>query len=236
MKHTLPLFITLLLLLSPALPAFSETDPKKPPAPAANQDKIVDQILSGVEKRYQGAGFSADFSQSSTLQAMQITDTAYGHALFKRPGMMRWEYQHPDKQEIITDGTTLWIYLPDDGQVTIGKFPSFFGEGKGAGFLSDISLIRKKFIVSLGESPSDDAHLLKLWPREKNPDFNVIQLTISKKTSDVIQIVTYNAYGDETKIQLSKFDYASEMDNALFEFKVPYGADVIHLEPKPEKK
>ena len=236
MKHRLPLFIALLLLLLPARPAFSETEPKKPAAPAANQDQAVDKILSSVEKRYQGAGFAADFSQSSTLQAMQITDTAYGHALFKRPGMMRWEYQHPDKQQIITDGTTLWIYLPDDGQVTIGKFPAFFGDGKGAGFLSDISLIRKKFMVSLGESPSDSAHLLKLVPREQNLDFNMIQLTISKKTSDVIQIATYNAYGDETKIQLSKFDYAIEMDNALFEFKVPYGADIIHLEQKPEKK
>ena len=126
----------------------------------------MDQILSAVEKRYQGKGFAADFSQSSTLQAMQITDKAFGHALFKRPGMMRWEYQHPDKQQIITDGQTLWIYLPDDDQVTIGKFPAFFGDGKGAAFLSDISLIRKKFIVSIGDSGSEDTHLLKLWPRE----------------------------------------------------------------------
>lgn len=236
MKHTFLILITLLLLLSPARPSFSETKPQKPPAPADNQDQLVDQILSRLEKRYQGAGFAADFSQSSTLQAMQITDTAYGHALFKRPGMMLWEYQHPDKQQIITDGTTLWIYLPDDGQVTIGKFPTFFGDGKGAGFLSDISLIRKKFIVSLGESDSDSTHLLKLWPREKNPDFNVIQLSVSKKTSDVVQIVTYNAYGDETKIQLTKFDYAIEMDDALFQFKVPYGIDVIHLEQQPEAK
>ncbi len=236
MKHTLSIFITLLLLLSPALPAFSETEPQKAAPPDAGQDQVVDQILSNLEKRYQGSGFSADFFQSSTLQAMQITDTAYGHALFKRPGMMRWEYQHPDKQQIITDGQTLWIYLPDDAQVTIGKFPTFFRDGKGAGFLSDITLIRKKFMVTMGESPSDNTYLLKLWPREKNPDFNVIQLTVSKKSSDVIQIVTYNAYGDETRIELSKFDYTTEIDDALFQFKVPPGTDVIYLEQKPEAK
>ena len=64
----------------------------------------------------------------------------------------------------------------------------------------------------------------------------MIQLTIAKKTSDVIQIVTYNAYGDETKISLSSFDYTLEMDDALFHFKVPPGTDVIYLDQKMETK
>ncbi|HIE00862.1 MAG TPA: outer membrane lipoprotein carrier protein LolA, partial [Thiotrichaceae bacterium] len=28
---------------------------------------------------------------------------------FKKPKKMRWDYETPDKQEIVTDGTTLWI-------------------------------------------------------------------------------------------------------------------------------
>ena len=232
MKRTIISILSLLLFLFTTHPALCETKTQAPapPTPTANQDKIVDEILTRVEKRYQGAGFAADFSQSSTLQAMQITDTAHGHALFKRPNMMRWEYQHPDKQHIITDGKTLWIYLPDDGQVSIGKFPTFFGDGKGAGFLSDITLIRKKFIVSMGESPSPDADLLKLWPREKSLDLSVIQLSISKKTSDVVEITTYNVYGDETRIQLSNFNYNMKMDDALFQFTAPPGTDIIQME------
>ena len=32
---------------------------------------------------------------------MDITDTASGKAFFKRPGMMRWEYEEPDRQVIV---------------------------------------------------------------------------------------------------------------------------------------
>ncbi len=200
-------------------------------AKIAEQEKKIDKILSQVEKRYQGSGFSADFFQATTLSAMKITDTAKGHAYFKRPGMMRWEYHHPDKYRIITDGITLWIYRPEDKQVTTGEFPSFFGDGKGAGFLSDISLIRKKFIVSIGESLDEDQYLLKLWPKEKGLDVSVVHLTVSKKTSNLIKITTYNVYGDETRIELSSFDYNILIDDALFKFKIPEGTEVIQLNP-----
>ena len=136
----------------------------------------------------------------------------------------------PDRQQIITDGTTLWIYRPDDKQVTVGVFPSFFGDGKGAGFLSDISLIRKKFIVSIGDSLVDSEHVLKLWPKEKNIDIAVIHLAISRKTCEVIRIVTYNAYGDETRIELTDIDFSDNQPDSLFQFIIPPGTDIVRMD------
>ncbi len=103
----------------------------------------LDEIIGRVEKRYMDSGFSVQFVQVSTLKAMNIEDTATGRLFVKHPGMMRWEYEKPDKQTIITDGTKLWIHRPDDNQVMIGKAPSFFGDGKGAGFLSDIKRVQQ---------------------------------------------------------------------------------------------
>ena len=95
----------------------------------------VNTILNQVESRYSGAGFSADFVQKSTIKAMEITDTATGTLTVKRPNKMRWEYLSPDPQLIISNGTDLWVYRPEDKQVMLGKSPKFFGGGKGAGFL-----------------------------------------------------------------------------------------------------
>jgi len=64
-----------------------------------------DDIIKKVETRYTVQGFSANFFQVSTIKAMKITDTAYGRAFFKRPDKMRWEYEKPDRQTIITDGS-----------------------------------------------------------------------------------------------------------------------------------
>ena len=82
---------------------------------------------------------------------------ASGKVYIKYPGMMRWEYEKPDRQIIITDADKLWIYRPEDNQVMTGKAPTFFRDGKGASFLSDIRLIRQKFDISLEQDPEQGA-------------------------------------------------------------------------------
>ena len=190
----------------------------------------LDEILDRVEKRYAGAGFSARFDQVSTIKAMEISDTAFGKIFIKRPGMMRWEYEKPEKQIIVTDGKELWIYRPEDKQVMVGNAPSYFGEGKGANFLSDIKLIRRNFSLTLEKSNRNDYYLLKLLPWKKSFDLSVIYLSISKKTFNVVQIVTLNAYEDETKIKLSNFQFKENLSDLMFRFQPPEGTDIINLE------
>jgi len=226
----LGVFLFLALSVMPVQTLFGQDSRKPSNAVIKEKDQAVDRILDCVEKRYSGQGFSARFFQTSTLQAMKISDSANGQAYFKKPGMMKWEYIKPDRQQIITDGSTLWIYRPDDKQVTVGTFPSFFNNGKGAGFLSDISLIRKKFIVSIGESLVASETMLKLWPQEKNIDISVIHLTISAETFNVIRVVTYNAYGDETRIELTDIDFTSSQPDSTFHFTIPPGTDIVQMD------
>jgi outer membrane lipoprotein carrier protein len=175
-------------------------------------------------------GFSARFFQTSTLQAMKITDSANGQAYFKKPGMMKWEYIKPDRQQIITDGSTLWIYRPDDRQVTVGEFPSFFGGGKGAGFLSDIGMIREKFLVALGDSRIENERMLKLWPKKKDIDLLVIHVFVSRETCDILRLVTYNSYGDETRIEFTDINFSNIQPAESFHFDIPPGTDVIQYD------
>ncbi len=190
----------------------------------------LDEIITHVEKRYSVSGFSAKFYQTSTIQAMDITDTATGTAYFKRPGKMRWEYETPERQLIITDGETLWIYRPDDNQVMIGKAPSFFKGGKGFSFLSDIKEIRQKFTMSLEKTGPEGFVVLKLIPKEKTYDVVKIFLTISKATFDVVEIETYNSYGDQTRFVFSDIELKQKIDDSLFHFKIPQGVEVLHLD------
>lgn len=189
----------------------------------------LEEILKNVEKRYAASGFSTLFYQTLTLKAMEITDTASGKAFFKRPGMMRWDYEKPDRQIITTDGDTLWIYRPEDSQVMVGKSPSFFAGGRGASFLSDMKLIRKKFDISLQEKTKDEYHVLKLLPKEKTLDVSVIYISISAKNFHVVQITTYNSFGDETVIELSNTQFKPKLDDSMFIFQIPQGVEVLQL-------
>jgi outer membrane lipoprotein carrier protein len=190
----------------------------------------MDQILKGIEQRYAGKGFSANFFQESMLKAMQISDTAEGRLIVKRPGKMRWEYSIPDEQTIISDGKSLWIYRPADNQVTVGKAPDFFGQGKGAGFLSDIRLIRKNFNMEIMPAENPDYHRLRLLPHKPTNELAEIILSVKKTTFQIDQVITYNAYKDETRIVLNEYRFNLDPDDALFTFKIPEGVDVVYMD------
>jgi outer membrane lipoprotein carrier protein len=168
---------------------------------------------------------------------MDIKETASGTLLVKIPGMMRWDYETPDQQIIVSNGIKLWIYRPADNQVLVGKSPTFFGKGKGAGFLSDFQSVRNNFVISLEKKPKDDVYILKLdvyilklIPHQKTEELSRVYLVVSPATFEISEVVTYNAYGDETRIELSDYAYNRNYDDSVFQFSIPQGADVVELD------
>ncbi len=190
----------------------------------------VDQILDEVEKVYTAAGFSADFIQASTIKAMDITDSAAGKLSVKYPGKMRWVYQTPEEQIIVSDGEHLWIYRPQDNQVLRGQAATFFGDGKGAGFLSDIRKIRDDFSITLEDIRFGEFYSLVMVPRQKTWDLVRINLLVSKQDYHITQVYTYNAYEDVTRIEFSNLVFNGTIEPSLFEFEMPDNVDILELE------
>lgn len=195
-------------------------------------DSVADtaEVLAQVRERYTNRDFTANFSQISVLKAMDITDTATGTLMVSPPGNMRWQYETPDPQLIITNGETLWVHRPDENQVMIGKPPVIFGEGKGAGFLADITELEKNFDVSMLDQLADEESVyLKLTPKKENPDLAKVLIEIERATATIRTITTYNAFEDETRIELEDVQFET-LDKDLFTFEPPQGADVVSLD------
>ena len=230
MKFKLTVWLVFVFLFFCGSAGLYQNVSAQPPSPVEDSRLSLDDIIEKIEKRYSVPGFSAQFFQTSTIKAMEITDNASGKAFFKRPGKMRWEYETPDRQIIMTDNETLWIFRPEDNQVMIGKAPSFFEGGKGFSFLSDMKLIKNKFSIALEKKTGNDYYKLKLLPREKAFDVSVIYLSVSTKTFDVVRIVTVNSYGDETLIVFSDIQFRKKIDDSMFSFKLPEGVEVLNLD------
>lgn len=214
----------------PASIVIGQDKPRSTGKYAKNNQPTLDALLKKIEKRYAGPGFSAEFEQQSTISAMEITDSASGKLYVKRPGKMRWEYVLPETQIIISDSNDLWIYRPEDNQVLVGKAPSFFSHGKGATFLSDITNVRKAFIVTLKHPDKEGNPVLKLIPKKKSAELTEIHITISKQADTIDQILTKNGYEDETRIQIHKYRFNQNLAEKLFVFEIPDGADVLQLD------
>jgi outer membrane lipoprotein carrier protein len=204
--------------------------------PCRAEQPPVEEILKRVEARYAGEGFSAHFFQTSVITAMDITETAAGLVQVKRPNKMRWTYEKPKKQLIVTDGKTLWIFKANDNQVSIGAFPEIFGEGKGAGFLANIQQIRKSFDVSLQETNASGEYVLKLVPLSQKIDLAYVLLNIDPETYDIVEIRTLNTYKDETRIELTDIQRDQHFEDSLFQFTVPQGAEIIRMDEPGKRK
>jgi outer membrane lipoprotein carrier protein len=224
MNHCFVKSVQILILLTAvvvtALPATVRADSMPP----------LDYILKELEKRYTGSQFSADFLQESTIKAMEITDFASGRVYVRYPGMMRWEYEKPERQAIITDGHKLWIYRPLDNQVMTGNAPVFFRDGKGASFLSDIRLVRQKFTITSHQPEGENLYELRLVPREKTLNISQIRLYIVPRAFTIARIVTLDDYGDDTRIDIVNTQFNVELDPGLFKFDIPKGADVQKID------
>jgi len=199
-------------------------------SPSASSSLPLDSILNQVEKQYDINDFSVRFFQTSTLKAMEIQETASGKLQVKRPGMMRWDYEKPDKQIIVSDGTHLWVYRPEDNQVLVGRAPTFFGEGKGAGFLSDIKSVRKNFSITMENKEGEKSYRLKLIPKNQTQDLSRVFLVVSPDTFEVMEVITYNLYDDETRIELTDYSYDRNLGDDIFRFEIPDGTDVVKMD------
>jgi len=191
---------------------------------------VLEKLLNRIEKKYSNRDFSVDFTQISNLKAINVTDKAYGKAFFRYPGRMRWKYQFPEKNEIITDGDNLWIYRPGENQVVKGKSKNFFITGSGGAFLSDISMMRKFYRLSIEKSDNSFIDLLMI-PKKKMPDVASIHIRILRGNYEINRIITSNIYGDTTELEFSNIKF-KKLDDSLFKFIIPAGTDIILMNKK----
>ena len=188
---------------------------------------IKEDILTALEQKYANKSFSTDFTQVSKLAALDITEKASGKAIFSHPGRMKWQYLIPQNHEIITNGKTLWIYRPEENQVMQGDASQFFKSGAGGAFLSDISLIRKNYDISLKDVTKDYVEI-DLKAKKKNSEITSIIIRISQKNSEIVRVVTYNPYDDTTLFEFSNIQFKN-ISPEIFKFKIPSGVDIIDM-------
>ncbi|MBW2317938.1 MAG: outer-membrane lipoprotein carrier protein LolA, partial [Deltaproteobacteria bacterium] len=83
---------------------------------------------------------------------------------------------------------------------------------------------------SNGEFARKGLHTLKLTPKKMEPNIDKAYLLVAEETFDVVELITYNTFGDETRIRFSGLRFNLGLDPSLFEFKIPENADVLQLQ------
>jgi outer membrane lipoprotein carrier protein len=189
--------------------------------PARAADDAVARVadyLAGVRT------LSASFVQVVRDREGRITERATGSFSLARPDRFRWDYRDPYEQVIVADGKRLWLYDADLQQVTVRGLEEGLGSTpalllSGAGRLEDS-------FGSLRVERDGDWTWCRLKPLATTSDFETVSLALGPR-GELAAMELADKLGQTTRIDFNGLTRNGPVDERLFRFEPPPGADVI---------
>lgn len=201
------------------------------PVARAGQALGLDELVARVQARYDRTQhLHAHFRQETRLHGFDQAQTGEGQVWILKPGMMRWDYTKPERQTIIANGDTLWIYLPQDRQAIRDQVNHSLGTRTPALFLAGQAQLTELF--SIAGAPVQDSSEAGVLPLELTPKAGAlphtrVQLGIDPSSYLVRRVRLTDALGNITTMWFSNIDTEGKVEPSLFQFQVPPGVDVI---------
>src|SRR5436189_2967195 len=146
----------------------------------AAQEKGLTDLIDGVERSFAKMNdFSSDFTQifQDPLNRKQEEG---GHLYLKRSKMMRWEYKSPEEKFFISDGKTVYFYVPADRQVNKEAVKETFDDRMPLMFLLGQANLRNEFtrFELLNTKPFfEGLKVVRMYPKRKT-DFQEIVMEV----------------------------------------------------------
>ena len=204
--------------------------------PAAVHAQSLDEVVAGVESTYgKIIDLRAEFTQTARNKSLGQDIKAEGIVLLKKGGKMRWDYKSPAPQQIVSDGTSLWVYTPELNQVNKGNAPKALA-GPAGSFLSGLGKIREEFTVRFMNpaNPRDSAGrpVLDLTPKQPTPLLTRLVIAVDPKDYVVREAVLYDQFQNTVTMTFNKVVINPGLSDALFAFTPPKDAAVVPLDPR----
>ena len=196
--------------------------------------QTLEEVVAGLEGTYgRITDLKADFTQVSHNKSLGQDIKAEGTVYLKKGGKMRWDYKSPAPQQIVSDGTSLWVYTPELNQVNKGDAPKALA-GPAGSFLAGLGRVREEFTVRfLNPAQKTDAagrYVLDLVPKAPTPLLTRLVLSIDPKDYIVRQAVLYDQLQNTVTMTFTKVTPNAGLPDSLFVFTPPAGAAVVPLE------
>jgi outer membrane lipoprotein carrier protein len=196
---------------------------------SAADGQSADQIADSLQKNYDATvDFVADFRQETEVRTLNRNLKAWGKLTFKRPGKMLWRYEEPKGQIVLADGKNLYFYQPEQNQVIKSPLSNAFRSDIPLSFLLGLGNLKKDFNVAL-KGADQNQYVLRLEPKGDLGGFSEVNVGVSRSTSDILWVSVRDAASNVTTIRFSGMRKGVGVQESLFRFQVPDGADVVEL-------
>ena len=244
--------LLLLVLLAVLLPAVG--------ARAADLQQVVRTLESpfraGAPQQAAIRDFQADFAQESTIASLDRSQKGAGTVAMRfvrsdpaKPALVQfnWDYREPNRQVIVSDGKTMWVYVPENQQVVVSDLAAAQqgGNNNPLTFLSGLGDLGRDFNIAFAtpDQDTDGNWVLELTPRHPSPLIVRLLIAVDGKavatfvrggtTGDILPLrasTVFDPAGNRTHIAFSHVRLNQGLGDKDFQFTPPAGVEVLHAD------
>lgn len=167
--------------------------------------------------------YQASFEQQILDGSGQRLQQASGTMWLSRPGKFRWEVDAPYQQEVISDGSEVYLYDPDLEQVTVQALDQRVTHTPALLLSGSASELTENYEVTRQQQGSNET--FRLVP--KSPDTLFEELEMTFRGEELRGLEMTDSTGQRTAIEFRDVRMNQSIDDSRFTFEIPDGTDVI---------
>ena len=238
MHRTAIIVLFIAATFSPVRIALADTSPEAAP------------IVRALEARYQNAKTLKAIFLERYMDGRNGLEVESGTVYFSRPGRMRWEYESPEDKLFISDGKTVWFFVPADHTVTRApmkqsadwRTPLALLTGKvklsrlcnsieltadvpgkpGDAVLRCVPRGEKRPASNAGEGSDADAAITS-----PNQPFDQVLLEVNPMTGQLADVRVLEPGGIELDYRFDNWDENPPIPDSMFRFHAPAGVAIV---------
>ena len=194
---------------------------------------IEQATVNAIQKNYESVlTFKAAFEQKAFVKMINRTEVTRGNVQIKKPGKMKWVYNSPDPQILISDQKNLWLYAPEEEEVTKIPIESVYSSNTPALFLAGQGILTDIFNV-VQVLTEKDKFVAVFTPKEVESSLSRLVLRANKNNYQITGATVYDRLGNKTTIKFRSIRINEAIPESVFNFEVPAGVEIQDFTPSP---
>jgi len=199
------------------------------PSPAALGATLSPQELAGrLQARYEETtSLAADFQQQATVPMSVRKRSGAGRLVILKPGRIRWDYQTPDRQVLISNGKKVSMYFAQSRQMIVQPVSEYINSDVTYSFFVGTGNIVRDFEVHPSQrSVQPGLQGIKLVPKTAHPQVDFLHVWMDDSyLLRRLEIVDH--FGSVTELVFANIVTNAPVAADIFVFSPPPGTEII---------
>ena len=188
----------------------------------------VQRLARAVDDHYNHLhSLEGEFTETYRGEGMERTES--GTLWLKKPRKMRWEYRSPKEKLFVSDGRTVWFYVPAERQLRTTEFRKLDDLRSPIAFLLGKTKLENELrglskVVDQAPLESGDT-LLRGLPQAMG-QVNEVQIEIAP-SNQIVRIVLMEPDGGTTEFRFAGWKENVDLGDNRFHFTPPPGVETV---------